>query len=291
MKTYLYSLLALLTLSLPSLTYAVDAPSLSVVPPTHVGAGDTVLVPLMLAVPDSGGVNSLQARITVSGPAHITSVSTGGSVFMLWPEGPTVTPSSVSFVGGTPGTVYGSPLRVVTLALTATAPGTVKISVASATAYRGDGAGTPVPLKESTVSIKVGAASASPRNELTTALSHDTNAPDSFLISIGRDASLYDNAYFISFATVDAGSGVRYEVKENDGPWVVANGTYRLIDQSLTGTVVVRASDAAGNARTELLRFEKASPAYGILWIIVVLGVCGAALLIYVLRKRKMRHK
>jgi hypothetical protein len=288
MKKILQTALIAIMLILPAGVSATTSfPTLSVVVPKNVGAGDTVLIPIMLDVPETSSINSLQARISVSGSARLVNFSTGGSVFTLWPEGPTVSGNNISFVGGTPGSVYGSPLRVLTLAVTATNPGTVKIIIVSATAYAGDGKGTSKSLKEATFSFKVGAKSLAPHDEFSKTILKDTAVPDPFNINIGRDPSLYNNAYFISFGTSDAGSGVRtYEVKENDGPWISATSTYLLTDQSLTGNVLVRAVDAAGNARTEMLTFKSNTLLSGSgLWITLVLLI--AIVVFWYVRKRR----
>jgi hypothetical protein len=254
MKKYSFIIALLLVNPLSALA---SSPTISCTPPTGVpGVGDTVLVPVLISVPDPTGINSLQARIEVSGSAHLVDVSTGGSVFTLWPE-QMRTGNSVSLVGGIPGgSVYGSPLRVITLALSLIEVGTVRIRVSGVTAYVGDGKGTPLPMKDTSISFTVGPKNTKVRDELATLRAKDITSPESFSIIPGQDPSLYNGAYFISFETHDSGSGVaRYEVQENGGEWVPSSGTYVLTDQSGKGTIVVRAIDASGNVRTENINF------------------------------------
>jgi len=260
MKKSFLTLFITAALLLPASVFAASA-SISVsVPSQAVAAGDTVLLPVMLNVPGPAGINAFSAHIAISGPAHIVNASTGGSVFTFWPEGPSVASDTVLFLGGTPGSVYGSPLRAVTVVVSAVSAGRVTIRVTHATAYAADGKGTPQLLKDSETSFVVGQKAASPRNELSDVLTKDTAPPDPFTIELGRDPSLYRDAYFISFATSDEGSGVvRYEVSENGSPAIATTSPYVLSDQSLSDSVTVHAVDAAGNVRTETLRFKPLS--------------------------------
>ena len=204
-------------------------------PARAVNAGDTVLVPVMLAVPEGAAINSLQAMVSVSGPAHLESVSTGGSLFTIWPQEPVVESDKASFVGGLPGSAYGSPLRAATLVITATGAGTVRVSVSGATAYSGDGKGTPQKLADAGISFAVGSATGSVRNDLSGSIAADRTPPDPFTIMLGRDPSLYGGKYFITYPAADAASGVsRYEIIDNGAPTLSTTSTSAaLTDQSL----------------------------------------------------------
>jgi hypothetical protein len=283
-KNSFLPLLVITTLLLPTSSFAENS-SVSLLAPTRtVAEGDTVLVPVLLNIP-SVGINAFQARVAVSGAAHLVSISTGESVFTVWPEAPSITHDAATFIAGTPNSVTGSSLRAATLVITAATIGKVEVSVADATVYAGDGTGAPEPLNDSKISFMVGPKTGATVNELTDLLGKDLTPPNSFTITLGRDPSLYNNAYFISFVTSDTGSGVdRYEVSENDGPWVVATSPYLLSDQSLAGSVAVRAIDTAENVQTETLSFA-ASIWKIFAWVGVVLFV--VVLCMFFLRRRR----
>jgi len=289
MKKSFLNLLVITALLLPASALAVS-PSVSILAPTRaVMAGDTIIMPVMLNIPETIGINVFQARVAVSGPAHLVRILTGGSVFTFWPEVPIVASDTVAFLGGTPGSIYGSPLRAIMLVISATSIGKVKVNITAATAYAGDGKGTAQPLKDSETSFAVGPKTALPRNEFSDFIAKDLTPPDPFITVLGRDPSFYNNLYFISFATSDADSGVsRYEVSENGGPWVLATSTYMILsDQSLAGSVTVRAVDAAGNVRTETLLLAPGNW-NGFIWAGIMLLVVCSFIAVSV---NKRRHK
>lgn len=247
-----------IALFLPVCVYAGGSSATIEAPTRPVRVGDTILVPVMLSIPEVDGINALQARVTVSGSAHLKSVSNGGSVFTLWPE-TTVANDTVTFTGGTQGSVYGSPLRAITLVISASTVGKAEIALTGATAYAEDGKGTPRPLKDTTISFPIKAKASASRDEFQMLVSKDTAAPEPFSIALGRDDSFAGGAYFISFSTDDTDSGVsHYEVQEGTGAWTsVTDGVYVLQDQTLSLPVNVRAIDAAQNVRTESVVFKR----------------------------------
>ena len=262
-----------------------EAVSLIIDHPTSAHTRDVILVPVNIQVAGDPGINTLDATVSVSGPAEIVSVQTGGSVFSLWPV-KEVGVNSVHVVGGTPSSVYGS-LKAFTIALRITGEGSIGFE-SSGTAYLGDGSGTPEKISSPEASIEGTPAGDITVDALTSSIQKDRTPPESFAITPSRDESVFGGAYFLSFSTVDAGSGVvKYEVSEGDLPVVESDGTYVLRDQSESKSVTVRAYDAAGNVREEV--FVPNKPVHRewtyVVGVLLLAGIIGV-LTLRVRRKR-----
>lgn len=232
-------------------TVAVADSVLHIGMPASVHAGDTIIVPIVLATDDPIGFNAFEASCGIEGGASITSLETGGSAFTLWPERTITGVRSCRVVGGGPSFVSGSSLNLFSLAIKTQAAGAVSVRV-EATAYRGDGRGTPRVLRPAAISFVVSPASATATDAVTALNVRDATPPEPFVPELARDESVFEGKYFLSFAAADAESGIAgYMVSEGDAPVVASDGTYVLHDQNLHTPVVVRASDGAGNVREE----------------------------------------
>jgi hypothetical protein len=78
----------------------------------------------------------------------------------------------------------------------------------------------------------------------------DTTPPAPIQGIIQREATMYDNRYFISFNSQDAMSGIdHFEVIEGGKTFIQGASPYILKDQSLRQAIIIRAVDKAGNTR------------------------------------------
>jgi hypothetical protein len=279
----LHIALALVLLGVfPSYTYA--AKLFINVPEKAVSVGDTILVKVMI---DTEGkeINAVEGILNIDTPQAVTSINTGGSILNLWPIKPSLEKNTIVFTGGTTGGVFGSTLKLFTLAIKPTTQKPIKISFKEGTAYLNDGKGTKVLTTGSNIEIPV-----SPKgavvNELDSLVSSDKIQPARFSIDLGRDSALYDGKYFISFYAIDNESGIdRYEVTEGTYPMVRSGSVYVLQNQNLSGSIEVKAIDNAGNTRIETitlpLKNSWINPVITLLLILItVIGV-------YLLKFRK----
>jgi len=102
----------------------------------------------------------------------------------------------------------------------------------------------------------------------------DTTLPEEFKPEIGRDPTIFEGKYFLSFATTDKTSGVDYyEVKEGKRDFKKVKSPYLLEDQSLKSKIVVKAIDKAGNEKIAQIIPPKKSFPYWIIPIIFILTV------------------
>jgi len=103
----------------------------------------------------------------------------------------------------------------------------------------------------------------------------DTMPPEEFRPEIGKDPSMFEGKYFLSFATNDSSSGLDYfQVKEGKRDFKRVNSPYLLEDQSLRSKISVKAVDKAGNEKiTEIAPSKKPFPDWIIISIIFLVIV------------------
>ena len=113
----------------------------------------------------------------------------------------------------------------------------------------------------------------------------DSTAPEDFQPEIAKDPSLFNNKYFLSFATEDKSSGIAYyEVLEEDkkgnyfgtkvkADWKRAESPYVLRDQNLKSKISVKAVDNAGNEKMRMIYPAKKPISYGLVLGILLGGV------------------
>ncbi|MEK7510376.1 MAG: cohesin domain-containing protein [Patescibacteria group bacterium] len=119
----------------------------------------------------------------------------------------------------------------------------------------------------------------------------DNERPESFVPEVARDSTLFNNKWFLVFATQDKESGVdHYDLKETRqrffgilSRWITAESPYLLNDQKLQSYIFVKAVDKKGNARTEKISPQNPLPWYENYenWFVIVL----ALVIVYAMKK------
>lgn len=261
------------------------AATIFIAPPKEpLSVGRTSLIMVMINTEDAE-INAAEGTLRFSTPNDVVTITNGGSVFNLWPRKASLEADTISFVGGTTAGVYGSSLKLFTIAVRPTSEASIEISLKNATAYLNDGKGTATNITGRSITLPVRAASEAVDDELVTLLSIDTTPPGSFEIELGSDPMLYDGKYFLSFYASDNDSGlIRYEVTEGERALVRSGNTYVLQDQTLSSTVIVHAIDAAGNEQIETFKPGNETSSH-MRVLIIIAFVLGA--LCYFIYKRK----
>lgn len=231
-------------------------------------------------------INALEGSIAY--PSHLTlkDIRDGNSLVNFWAERPFAENNTITFAGIVPGGYRGVGAEVFTLVFEAHEEKDAAFVLTDARALMHDGEGTPTPL---TLHPTIFALSDGARARLNAT---DTTPPESFTPQRGVDPSLYEGKTFVVFATQDKDSGVAsYEVAES--PWYVPHFLHGLLSwQSAqsphalrrdTSYVFVRAYDAAGNARTEVL--PGSFPIVPAFVLVVII------LLVYISRKLYVRNR
>lgn len=271
MKKYLLPLLPLLHISLVSaLTFIVDTPS-------TIEQGKDSLISVRVNT-EGETINAIEGTLAVDGlDNQILGLYTGGSAFALWPNKPSLSNGKITFVGGSTVGIKGDSVLLFTVAVRPESPTTASLNNESLIAYLADGQGTQV--KASELSYELDSLNTEVSNVQTYGqlVSSDRTSPEPFSIELGRDPSIFDNRYFISFETTDSQSGInRYEVREGSRGWIRSGTPYVLQDQTRSEKITVRAIDNAGN--TQVATLSPRSAAKTIIVITILLLVLGVIL-------------
>ncbi len=240
--------------------------------------GDTTLFSVRINS-ENKDINTVEGEVLLdyaAGALSLTDINTAGSKFSLWPGKPLPSEHNarISFTGGSPGGFVSNDAIVFNIVLKLQETGQIILSPNNIGVYLNDGKGTKdkVSAKDLIINIlpqKPGAQSADDWNAI---ISNDKTAPEPFEITLGKDPSVFDNQYFISFFTTDAESGIAYyEVQEGTRDFVRTESPYLLQDQSLKNLIKVRAIDKAENERIAELAPSRDSLQNILIWTIVAL--------------------
>lgn len=262
--------------------------------------GDVFVVDAMISSPDAR-LNVADGSIVFdANTLEVKELSTGGSIFSIWAEQPTVSRENnngqVHFVGGTPAGFQANEGLLLKIIFFAKEEGGSELKFSKDfSVFASDGKGTKISPEQKSLSLSVikRPAGIAPIDEWKNFISKDAVPPEPFEGIISRDGNLFDNQYFVSFFTTDQGSGVAYyEIKEGKDKAIRVESPYLLRDQSLQSVVQIKAVDKAGNERIATLQTPPTSlkisyVTYGIIVLCILLG-----LLLFMLRSfRKTKSK
>ncbi|MEN9622177.1 MAG: hypothetical protein RLZZ67_611 [Candidatus Parcubacteria bacterium] len=232
-------------------------------------------------------INALEGVVVLDKKIEVTSIDEAGSVFTLWARKPSLTSQKISFTGGTTGGVYGSTLKVFTVRVKPLQAKPFKVSFEATSMFLNDGKGTKVSVTGTSSDIPV-LASGSPVPKATDPQIVDSVPPSEFSIDLGKDPTLYNGKYFVSFYALDRESGIStYEVTETNFPPVRSGSTYVLQNQKLSGTIVVKATDKAGNVRIQELDLNPTATMFKTIALAVGIIIAGLYGLYFFLLKKK----
>lgn len=212
-------------------------------------------------------------------------IETGGSALTLWTTAPLYSSGeqAIRFAGGVPGG-FSQESLLFRLRLSSAAAGEATISWIGGAAYLNDGQGT----KENVFAKSTAISFLASEPDLVPVESLDNAAPSFQYVDIGRDDSVYDGKYFVSFSATDDSSGIaRYTVKEGDEVSEVIEGVYVFKDQKRRQPVTITAYDQAGNSHVTEIPARTPQLLYVIISLIVV--VFGLFILLHVIRKKNKK--
>lgn len=223
---------------------------------TDVQEGDIVQLDVYLNSEDE--LNTAEGTLKLEGDYTIKSITTAGSVFDLWPNSPSYNDDTISFTGGTASSVFGNRLKLFSIFVKINSKDGIKFSSNDIEIFLNDGIGTKVSVDPLIKNFTLPESDKKTTDKFEESVVQDQTSPVQFEVLIGRDQNTYEGKWFASFNTVDKDSGIeRYEVIENDAKTPVLTGTtYILQDQSLKGTLIVKAFDKAGNVQIAQVYIE-----------------------------------
>jgi hypothetical protein len=233
-------------------------------------------------------INAIEGEISFPSNLKVLDILDGNSIVGFWIEEPTANKNIISFSGIMPGGFDGlrepfetetRPGKIFEIIFKAEKTGSGAVSISEIEALLNDGAGSRAQVTILPFSFEVLNFRSSVKRETT-----DDEPPEPFKSELTRDENLFDGGYFLTFHTTDKGSGIdHYEVCESSDKkeklescksfWISEKSPYLLKDQSLKGTIKVKALDKAGNSRIEIVSIEGFSlerNKYGIIILIII---------------------
>ncbi|MBP6926439.1 MAG: hypothetical protein KBB70_01950 [Candidatus Pacebacteria bacterium] len=293
MKIAISTILILSAILLPQGVFAQAAELSTPITDATYHKQTTFTVPVLLRSP---GIAVNAFDVTVSYPENIQFIGSdeGGSIVTLWVEKPIAGISNpnttVSFSGTIPTgfteiqnplTKTKSPGLLTKLIFKTNTEGVGEIS-GKVKLYADDGQGTLVSSNGFSLNIAVDA-----ETEATKYVWTDTVLPEVFTPAVMKDELAYNGKYVLVFNAIDKDSGIStYEVREGDGKWKNATSPFLLRDQGLHSTIVIRATDKAGNVRMVTIPAPNGESDGLYIKLITYVGIILILSLVFVVRKR-----
>jgi len=282
--------------------FAARAADFFVAPPVLTANLDNEII---LGIDTEGeSINAIDLKLNFSKEDFsIKSINEGNSLISFWIEKPAFSneKGEISLSGIIPTGYQGREGELLKIDLTPLRLGVKNMDLGETKVLLNDGQGTEAKLNSKVLNFEViSEASSSLANKPPEA--KDTEPPESFVPEIGRFPDIFNNQWFLSFATQDKNSGIAfYQIRETRYKflsflsfWKTADSPYLLKDQELKSYVYLKAVDRAGNAEVVIM-----PPRYPLEWrdniliwaIIILVALLFAAVIFKFLILRIFRKK
>ena len=203
-------------------------------------------------------INAISVGIFIPPEIAFVDAVLGNSIINFWVEKPSFDESSriLTFSGIVPGGFQGEKEPLLTIKIkTAGQEGkailTFNKEKTKIYLHTSEGVEDSLELESLTLPISEGK-----ENMIVEII--DRYLPEDFKPEISRDPNVFENKWFLIFATQDKGLGVdHYEVCEKKKKCVVAESPYLLQNQDLDEEIVVKAVDKNGNERVTAIPSQK----------------------------------
>lgn len=282
-KYFLLSVFALVLLGsahsvrAASVYFGVHAPEAYIGVPTEVG---------VFVSAEGEELNAFEGDIVVPEEYfEINAVRDGSSMVSFWMDKPRAEKGVVHFSGIVPGGYSGNDGLLFSVMVAPHKVGIGTIESARESLLLNNGEGTPAVVQRAPARLTIQEGGIREVLPATT----DTEPPEVFVVERTQDRNVFDNQWFITFATQDKRSGIaRYEVKEGWGVFREAQSPYVLRNQRLDSRVMVRAIDSEGNVRESVLAPLRARAWY---YRFDIFGIIIAVLFFALLAWRRLVRK
>ena len=246
--------------------------------------GDEFSVKLLLNT-QGQKINAVEGKIVFpAGKLEVKEISDGNSIINLWAQKPALNDGNITFAGVIPGGYNSQEGLVLSISFKSKEEGGGLLHLEELKSLLNDGLGTASSITSKDFQFLISRTASSP------AISTDTpdqERPESFVVYLSKDKNIFDEKWFVVFATQDKKSGInRYEVaedKKNVGVeydklnWHRVESPYVLNNQNLADFVYVKAIDNEANERVSVLLpapIKKDYKTY-LFWSIIALIVFG----------------
>ena len=191
---------------------------------------------------------------------EVKEIRDGNSIVNFWVERPKVGAGEILFSGIIPGGYLNEKGLIFSIIFQLKQEGRGVIEAENIKVLLNDGQGTETEVNVSNFNFVI--LKQIPSSVPIVIGLEDTEPPESFVPATGQDAELFDNKWFLAFATQDKISGVAYyaihestrmktQIAEEE--WIAAESPYVLEDQKLRSYIYVKAVDKNGNERVVML--------------------------------------
>jgi len=255
----------------------------------EIGTNQQFQVDLVLDT-ENEEINAVEGKVIFPGDLlELKEIRDGNSIINFWIERPkTEQAGIIGFSGIIPGGYVGKKGLIFSAIFQSKNEGEGIIEVREAKTLLNDGKGTEASLSNSNFQLSILKQPSIPQIPIPEI--KDTDLPEDFKPEAARNLNIFEDRWFLVFATQDKGSGIdHYEVLENrkqkieNREWIKADSPYPLKDQELKSYIYVKAVDKAGNERIATLSPQNPLKWYEgpLIWIIIISGV----LILYIIRK------
>lgn len=260
-------------------------------------------------------VNAIGGELLYSGDfLSIDYILDGRSIVPLWVDKPAVEADStdgglrkITFSGLIPGGFEGRNANIFSVVFRGKQTGKTALQTRGIQVLEHSPTGNQLPSNESQFIVTIDELGEAPVVDVEL---NDNRPPEPFQPTVAK-GELFGNEYFVIFNALDTDSGIsHYELLESttsfdtivllerqDLPWKRVENPARLIDQSLSSFVYVKAVDKLGNARIEKLDPREQVVAqtesnYSIIsFIVVFITFLVVALLVYQRQHARIRNR
>lgn len=246
-------------------------------------------------------INTVQAKIYFPDALlELKGIRDGNSIINFWVVQPKEAQAGViSFSGVISGGYTGTtgPILSLVFLTKSTGDGTINFDN-TAKVLLNDGKGTQASLKTS--SLKFSILKGGPVIQSTVEPIKDVEPPEGFIPEVVQNSGMFNEKYFLVFATQDRGSGIdHYEIYETKSKiknvtnvkWSIAESPYVLQDQRLQSFIYVKAIDSVGNGRIEVVQPRYSIKWYETWWFWFIIIIMGSIVVFYLLKKFLWKKK
>lgn len=230
-------------------------------------------------------INALEGEIIFPNYLlELKEIRDGNSIINFWIERPKINEEGkVVFSGIIPGGYSGKKGLIFSAIFLAKNKGENIIKINNFKVLLNDGKGTEIDSTVSDFNFSI-FQQATTTTPIIISKIKDLDSPEPFNSVIFKDSSIFNNKYFLIFATQDKGVGIRhYEVSECGSPFILAKSPYVLKNQKLDCDIKIKAIDKEGNSRIETITAQKIGEKLGIKMIKIILPIIILLLLIIIL--------
>lgn len=240
---------------------------------------------------ENKAINAIEGKILFPGDLlELKEIQDGNSIINFWIERPLAldkTGAEIVFSGITPGGYIGEKGLIFSAVFQTKKQGRGVIEIHDAKSLLNDGKGTETSLKISNFQFSISEQIPNFNFQIPDS-KIDIDPPELFIPKIASDPALFNEKWFLVFATQDKGSGIDYyEVREGRGKFIRAESPYLLQNQDLNKKITVKAIDKSGNERIAVLPALHPSPWYKNYSILIILIIIVA----YIIRRFLWRKR